>query len=89
MFGVRHAEKPWKKPNVDSETPPCVRSKRPRVYRHHAHMFQHMCAWCRYGNVLNVHTGTCGVDTRVEGRERERSSSASFFIGKQVFLDIS
>ena len=24
----------------------CVRSKRPRVYRHHAHMFEHMCAWC-------------------------------------------
>ena len=29
-------------------TSPCVRSKRPGVYRHHAHMFQHMCAWCRY-----------------------------------------
>ena len=27
---------------------PCVHSTRPRVYRHHAHMFQHMCAWCRY-----------------------------------------
>ena len=27
---------------------PCVRSKRPRVYRHHAHMLKHMCAWCRY-----------------------------------------
>ena len=26
--------------------PPCVRSKRPRVFRHHAYMFQHMCAWC-------------------------------------------
>ena len=28
-----------------SQNPPCVDSKRPRVYRHHA---QHMCAWCRY-----------------------------------------
>ena len=25
----------------------CERSKRPCVYRHHAHMLQHMCAWCR------------------------------------------
>ena len=30
------------------KTSPCVRSKRPRVNRHHAHMFQHMCAWCRH-----------------------------------------
>ena len=29
------------------EEPPCVRSKRPRVYRLHAHMLKHMCAWCR------------------------------------------
>ena len=44
---------------------PCVRSKRPRVYRHHAHMLKHMCAWRRYTrgrfeptheDVLNVHT---------------------------------
>ena len=27
---------------------PFVCSKRPRVYRHHAHMLKHMCAWCRY-----------------------------------------
>ena len=47
------------------ETSPCVRSKRPRVYRHHARMCYHMRAWCRYtrgrfesthGGVLNVHT---------------------------------
>ena len=25
---------------------PCVRSKRPRLYGHHAHTFQHVCAWC-------------------------------------------
>ena len=28
--------------------PPCVDSKRPRVYRHHARMCYHMRAWCRY-----------------------------------------
>ena len=36
-----------------------------RVYRHHAHMLKHMCAWCRHtqgrfecthGGVLNVYT---------------------------------
>ena len=27
-------------------TSPCVRSKRHRVYRHHAHMLKHMCSWC-------------------------------------------
>ena len=53
-------------PCVDSTRPPCVRSKRPRVYRHHAHMLKHMCAWCRHtrgrfecahgGRFLNVHT---------------------------------
>ena len=46
--------------------PPCVDSKRPRVYRHHAHMFQHMRAWCQYtrgrfesthGGFLDGHTG--------------------------------
>ena len=29
-------------------TSPCVRSKRRRVYRHHAHTLKHVCAWCRY-----------------------------------------
>ena len=29
------------------KTPACVRSKRPRVYVHHAHMLKSMCAWCR------------------------------------------
>ena len=33
---------------VDSKTPPCVHSKRPRVCRHHAHMCFNMFAWCRY-----------------------------------------
>ena len=57
--------------------PPCVDSKRPRVYRHHAHMCQNMRAWCRYtqgrfesthGGFLDGHTG------REEGRERGRVS---------------
>ena len=44
-------------PMCGFESFPCVRSKRPLVYRHHAHMFQHMCAWCRHTrDVLNVHT---------------------------------
>ena len=32
----------------DSLPSPCVHSKRHRVYRHHAHMLKHLCAWCRY-----------------------------------------
>ena len=49
VFGVRHTEKNVEKPVCGfSDTPPCVRSKRPRVYRHHAHMLKHVCAWCRY-----------------------------------------
>ena len=46
--------------------PPCVDSKRPRVYRHHARMCQNMRAWWRYtrgrfesthGGFLDRHTG--------------------------------
>ena len=37
--------------------PVCTFTKRPRVYRHHAHMCFNMCAWCQYTqDVLNVHT---------------------------------
>ena len=48
------------------KTSPCVRSKRPRLYRHHAHTCFNMCARGAgtHGDVLNVHTGTCWVDTR-------------------------
>ena len=55
-----------KNPCVNSKTPPCAHSKRPRVYRHHAHMCFNMCTWCRYtrgrferthGDFLNGHTG--------------------------------
>ena len=33
---------------VSVQNVPCVRPKRPRVYRHHARMFRHMCAWCQH-----------------------------------------
>ena len=48
VFVLRHAEKMWKNPCVDSKTPsktpPCVPA--PRV-----HVFQHV-------HVVSVHTGT-------------------------------
>ena len=49
-----------KNPVCPLNTCPCVRSKRPRVYRHHAHMCFNMCARGagRNGDVLNVHTET-------------------------------
>ena len=37
-----------KNPVCPSKPSPCVRSKRPRVYRHYAHMCFNMCAWYRY-----------------------------------------
>ena len=39
---------PLPPPVCGFKTSPCVRSKRPRVYRHHAHMKKHMCAWWRH-----------------------------------------
>ena len=54
-----------KTPVCPSTTSLCVRSKRPRVCRDHAHTCFDMCAWCRYtrgrferthGDVLNGHT---------------------------------
>ena len=53
-----------------SKTSQCVRSKRHRVCRHHAHMLKHVCAWCRHtrgrfectnGYVLDGHTGFFSV----------------------------
>ena len=40
------------------KTPPCLDSKRPRVYPH-AHMLKHMCAWCWYtrGRFESTHGG--------------------------------
>ena len=48
--------------------PPCVDAKRPRVYRHHAHMCYHMCAWCRYtrGRFASTHGGF--LDGHTKGR---------------------
>ena len=54
------------------KTPPCVRSTRPHVYRHHAHMLFNMCACCRHtrgrfecthGGVLSLHTGFSACHT--------------------------
>ena len=56
--------------NLPPSSTPCVRSKRPRVYRHHAHTCFNMCAWCRYkrgrfgrthGDVLSGHAGFFSV----------------------------
>ena len=50
---------------TDENTSPCVRSKRLRLYRHNAHTCFNMCARVAdtHGDVLNVHTETCLVDT--------------------------
>ena len=54
------------------KTCPCVCSKRPRVYRHHAHTLLNMCACCRHtrgrfecthGGVLSLHTGFSACHT--------------------------
>ena len=52
---VKKREK--KKTVCTMKTPPCVHSKRPRVYRQQAHMF-HTCGLGAgtHGDVLNVHT---------------------------------
>ena len=64
---VWHAEK---FPCVDLKRPPCVHSKRPRVYRHHVHMCFNMCAWCR-------HTRRCFECTHGSRFERTRGPSSS------------
>ena len=71
-------------------TSPCVRSKRPCVYRHHAQTCSKMCAWCwhtrrrierTHRDVWSGHTG------RGEG-EGGVVVSLVFSSVKQVFLDI-
>ena len=49
--------------------PPCVDSKRPRVYRHHAHMCYHMRACCRYtrGRFESTHGGFWDGHTEERG----------------------
>ena len=48
-----------KTPCVDLKRSPCVHSKRPRVYRHHAHMLKSMRACCRHtrGRFESTHGG--------------------------------
>ena len=45
------------------KTSPCVRSKRPNVCQHHAHMCFNMWAWCWYtcGRFERTHTGFSSV----------------------------
>ena len=47
-----------KNPVCPLNTSPCVRSKRPRVYRHNTHTCFNMCARGagKNGDVFNVHT---------------------------------
>ena len=76
---VRHAEKKaWKKPCVGPNTPSCVDSKRPRVYRHLVHMSQNMWTCCWYtrgrfesthGGVLELHTGERESEREEEGKK--------------------
>ena len=68
---------------------PSVHSTRHRVYVQNVPV----CTTCArgagiHGDVLNVHMGTCGVDTRGEAKRWEGSSSASFFIGKTSVFTI-
>ena len=66
--------------------PPCVDSKRPRVYRHHAHMCYHMRAWCRYtrgrfesthGGFSYGHTGERGGGVTVSSAYQEKPTKSS------------
>ena len=74
-----------KKPVCPSKTSPCVRSTRPRVYRHHAHMCFNMCAWCRHTRGrferatphrthTHTHTTTTTTDTTTDTTRRQRQS---------------
>ena len=56
----------WKTPVCTFKTPPCVRSKRPRVYRHQAHMYEKCGLGAgTHADVLNVHTETRSMQTPV------------------------
>ena len=90
--------KKWKKPCVDSKTPPCEHSKRPRVYRHHAHMCFNMCAWCRYkrgrferthGDVLNPHTGSRGSSSVLLTKICSRTVITCFRSSPKKLLNLS
>ena len=59
VLGEEGGEREGKGRCVCTKRPPCLDSKRPRVYRHHAHMLKHMCAWCRHtrGRFESTHGG--------------------------------
>ena len=65
----RTDDNPLPAPCVRSKRPPCLDSKRHRVYRHHAHMLKSMCPAytgrfeCTHGGVLSLHTGVFSVPT--------------------------
>ena len=47
-FGKQNGRRPSPSPPCPFKTCPCVRSKRPHVYRQHAYMLKHMCGCCRH-----------------------------------------
>ena len=61
------------------KTPPCVRSKRLRVYRHHARMCYHMRAWCRYtrGRFERTHGGFWDGHTEEKGGKEGEGSGVT------------
>ena len=89
VCGVAHREKVCR-----FKTPPCVRSKRLRVYQHHAHMCYHMRAWCRYtrGRFERTHGGVSNLHTGEGGREEEeerRGGSSSVLLVKMARVEFS
>ena len=79
-------------PCVAPNTPPCVRSQRPCVYRQHVHMLKSMCACCQHargrferthGDVLNLHTGP--PLTRCRMRYATNASNLTHVLGEIEF----
>ena len=64
-----HAEKH----RVSTQHVPCVRSKRPRVCRQHAHMCFNMCACCRHtrGRFERTHVDVLSGHTEKGGNHRQ------------------
>ena len=67
-----------KEKGLTQKKPPCVDSKRLRVYLHHAHMCHHMRAWCRYtrGRFQSTHGGFWDGHTDERGERRERGGGS-------------
>ena len=70
--------------------PPCVDSKRPRVYRHHARMCQNMRAWCWYtqGRLESTHGGFLDGHTG-RGEGRGRACHRQFCLPRLVHVELS